>query len=134
MPNYWLFSFVLIGLPFSIGAEESTQSSIGYGSVAEAWKSVSNHPSAKVAIQDGWRIVSLQANYKYVLWSFTPDSHRAHPAAVRREVIEINKTVRIDMRVLCEAEKSACDSLVREFEQLNRSISHSVGPSNLESS
>jgi hypothetical protein len=37
---------------------------------------------------------------------------------VKRTVFERDATVQIEMKVLCEAAKEACDQLVREFQEL----------------
>ena len=55
--------------------------------------------------------------------SFTKSGHSAHPAAVCRSVVpNAGSGSTINMSVQCEASKSACDQLVRDFAALNNAI------------
>lgn len=58
-----------------------------------------------------------------VLWSFTPETHPAHPTAIKRKIVEKEGTIYIQMTALCEAKKAACDKLIGQFENLNEKIS-----------
>ena len=60
------------------------------------------------------------------MWSFTPESHPAHPAAIKREVIERDGMVYIDMNALCQAEKRECDALIEQFKEINGKIRESM--------
>jgi len=97
--------------------QEATQSTIGYASVAEALAALQANPKIQISVQGGWTIASDKENK--TLWSFSPKSDPSYPAAVKRIVEERNDTVFVHMDVLCEASKSACDNLVRQFQQLN---------------
>jgi hypothetical protein len=53
------------------------------------------------------------------LWSFTPVDDPAHPGAVRRTIVERDGTLFVDMGILCQATKAACDQLAADFTALN---------------
>ena len=71
-------------------------------------------------------MVNLQIDGDRILWTFTPEWHSAHPTAVKREVIEKDGKVFIEMSVLCQSSKPECDQLVEQFEQLNDNIRKSM--------
>ena len=54
--------------------------------------------------------------------TFTKSRHAAHPAVVCRSVVDAGSGSRITMKVECEASKSACDQLVRDFAALNAQL------------
>ena len=95
---------------------------LGYASVEDAFQSLTNDPNVEVQEEDGWVIVSQTVDGNYVLWSFTPQNHPAHPAAVKRIIFEKEGAVYIDMNALCQAPKAACDALLEEFRHLNDQI------------
>jgi hypothetical protein len=74
--------------------------------------------------ENGWTIAEDAAAFTY--WSFPPPGNPAYPAAVKRQVIDQDGSVSIQMSVHCEASKQACDDLVRSFEQLNAQMSASL--------
>lgn len=80
--------------------------------------------SFSVYDHDGWTIASSNEG---VMYSFTPSSHPAYPAYVKRDVIERNGAIYIDMSVRCGASKKVCDDLVRSFQELNKKIMQSMG-------
>ena len=67
--------------------------------------------------QDGWFVVEDRANR--AVWSFVPNNHDAYPAVVKRSVVTRADGNYIDMDVICEAPKAACDRLVEDFKALN---------------
>ena len=98
---------------------EAGHSTIGYETVAEALAALRAKPGVQVTEQpDGW-IVVIDGR---AVWSFPPDGHAAYPSAVRREAVERDGQVFIDMSVHCEAEKVPCDQLVREFTKMNEEV------------
>ena len=54
------------------------------------------------------------------LWSFAPEGSPAYPAAVKRQIRQAKDAINIDMNILCEASKAACDKLVADFQKLRR--------------
>ena len=107
-------------------AGESAESSIGYSSVSEALTALKAIPDAEVRYNRGWTVINLERSGDRILWSFTPDSHPAHPSAVKRAVVHNDEGISLNMSVLCKSSKEACDRLVSEFEQLNENIRKSM--------
>jgi hypothetical protein len=106
----------LSGLLGSTGAS-GQESGIGYPSVSAALQALKARADVKISIQGAWTIVQVPS--ENALWSFTPAGHPAHPAAVKRTVVEKEGKVFINMQALCQAAKDACDKLIAEFDELN---------------
>ena len=113
-------AFLSISIAFSAFASES--SSIGYKTVELALQTLKSKEGANLSIQGGWTIIKDKEDSNLVLWSFTPDSHPAHPAAIKRKIVEKNQKIYIQMSALCQAKREDCDKLMQEFEQLNQNI------------
>ena len=104
----------------------ATRSSIGYASVQEALDALKAKPGVRIQITkpDAWTIVNEPGN---IQWSFTPSSHYASPAVVRREIkVSPSGDVFIEMTGLCQASKAPCDRLMDEFRELNEKVRESV--------
>ena len=98
---------------------DGSQPTIGYGSVQEALAALRSKPGIEELERDGWVLFQDRESEKSMtLWSFAPPTYTAYPSAVKRTVFEREGTVQIEMKVLCEATKEACDQLVREFQEL----------------
>ena len=113
---------VLLITTFSSQLFASESSSIGYKTVDLALDALRNKSGTKFSSQGGWTIVEDTEGSNMVLWSFTPSTHPAHPAAIKRKVLEKDKKIYIQMSALCQAKKADCDKLIKEFEQLNNNI------------
>jgi hypothetical protein len=112
--------------PASSPASGVAQSSIGFATVAEALTALQARPGVRIETTkpDAWVIVNEPGD---VQWSFTPSSHAAYPAVVRRAIkINAQGDVYIEMTSLCQAEKGHCDKLLEEFTELNERIRQSV--------
>ena len=123
----YLLSFLLFGLfsSFTYGDDLGYEGQNKEGvSVDEKLTELRSDKSFSVYEQDGWIIASTKEG---VMYSFTPTKHPAHPAYVERRVIERDGAVYIDMSTRCGASKSACDDLVRSFQELNKKIMQSMG-------
>lgn len=103
---------------------ETEQSGIEYNSVSEALTALRAKPGTEVSKQGNWTI-AIEPD-KNVIWSFAPEGHPAYPALVRRAVVPRDGRISIKMNVKCQASKSACDMLVREFMQLNENMRSSL--------
>jgi|GEM_PF-860482 len=111
---------LLITTPFCGSvASDAENSTIGYKSVAAALEALNQDSDSRVSLQEGWTIIQSRENDTTALWSFTPSSHPAHPAAVKRLTVEENGAVYIRMTALCEASKIECDKLIEQFKALN---------------
>jgi hypothetical protein len=104
----------------SSASAQNQPSSIGYPTVAAALEALRSQSGSTVSLQGGWTIISVTS--EQTLWSFTPANHPAHPAAVKRKIVERDGAVGVHMTALCQAEKAACDKLIEEFQQLNNRI------------
>ncbi len=127
MPRYLAALLILIA-GLSQASEppipESQKSSIGYQTVSEALAALRADGSISESEQGGWLIFADTAHN--TLWSFTPSTHPAHPSAVRREAVEKNGSVYMEMSVLCQADKAPCDQLVRDYQQHNEQMSQAI--------
>ena len=117
---------VILTLTFSgplIAADNERQSSIGYPSVDAALTALKNDPNAVVREQGGWTIIQTKESDKSMsIWSFSPPSHPAHPAAVKRTVYEKDGAVMMRTNALCQASKAECDKLMAEFADMERQM------------
>jgi hypothetical protein len=91
--------------------------SIGYESVADALEALSSDPRVQWSKENGWPIATDEGRRS--IWSFAPPSYPAYPAVVLRRVTPKGSGSAIEMSVLCEASKAACDDLVRTFSSMN---------------
>ena len=106
--------------------EPPAQSAIGYNSVSRAMADLKYRPGVRIAVTkpDAWTIINERGD---IQWSFTPSSHAANPAVVRRKLkVDPKGFVIIETVALCEAEKSPCDKLLEEFKELNEKIRLSI--------
>ena len=102
-------------------------SGIGYKTVAEALDAVKAKPGAVVTVTrpDSWTIVSEPGGM--VVWSFTPSSHAAYPAVVRRAiVVGLDGMARIETTGLCQASKEPCDKLMKDFQELTNKSTKAI--------
>ncbi|MGH8105219.1 MAG: DUF4019 domain-containing protein [Arenimonas sp.] len=97
--------------------QESKSTDIGYKSVEEARAALKSDPENTVQTESGWMIIRQpKAN---AMWSFTPVGHPSYPSVVKRFPVEKDGEIVLNMSVICEAKKTACDQLVRDFQELN---------------
>jgi len=102
------------------GPIPETRNSIGYPSPVAALTALRAKPGVSFSEQGGWTIAEERASS--TLWSFTPASHPAHPSAIRRQLVNEEGKLNLEMSISCGAEKAPCDALVREFETLNQQM------------
>ena len=121
--SLFIRTILLSAATLLVSVEAGAQGGVGYKSVAEARKAVTALPGAKASEQQGWLIVEQMP----VMWSFAPAGHEAYPTAVKRTVVQRDGRIDIDMSVLCEAPKPACDRLVESFKGLNEQMKRSLG-------
>jgi hypothetical protein len=86
---------------------------IGYPTVADALEALRLNRGIVYTIENGWLVATDEA--ACTIWSFAP----AYPAVVKRQVIPRGKASVIEMNVLCEASRPACDALIRTFAEMN---------------
>ena len=118
--NLLLVLGTLIGAPVVAGdlpsgpLPEQAQTEVGYPTVAAALANLTKRTDVEISTVRGWTIIADRK--AFTVWSFAPSTYPAYPAVVKRTVrgrAEGGSDVNIS--VLCEATKGACDQLVREF-------------------
>ncbi len=105
---------------------EANENTIGFPTVAEAMDALQKKQGTTRRVQEGWVLIEDFASGEMTLWSFTPSSHPAHPSAVKRTFLTREGATHLQMSVRCEAEKTPCDQLVRDFEKLNAEMTRAI--------
>lgn len=100
---------------------------VGYPTVAAALEALKVRKDVSISAQGDWIIATEQA--PYAIWSFTTAGHAAHPAVVRRKLVEQGGGVYMDMTALCQAGKDACDKLIEDFKALNTRMAQDLSTS-----
>jgi len=131
-PTYAALLAIAAAASLAVGSAASAQQSspnpagprIEHPSVAAALEALRGQSGVDFFLQGGWTIANDRANH--TLWSFVPADHPAYPAVVRRTVVPRDGQVFIEMGVLCQAQKPACDRLTGEFQAENEKIRESI--------
>ena len=100
------------------------QNNSGLG-VNELLSQLKSNPEVNVRVERGWQIAEVKS--ERALYSFTPESHPAHPSYVKREVVEKDGSIYIETSARCGAEKTVCDQLIRDFVKLNNKVKEDIG-------
>lgn len=100
-------------------------SGIGYDTVAAAKNALVNTAGATVRERAGWVHVLLDEGRQR--WTFVPRTHRAWPAAVRRDVVMRDDKPALETRMLCEAARPACDALFERLRTADENLSRELG-------
>lgn len=103
---------------------EDRTSTIGYPSVEAALAALHSKAGVKFTTQNGWTVAEDASTNTF--WSFPPPGNPAYPSAVKRQLIDQDGGVSLQMTVHCDATKSACDDLVRSFQELNAKMTASM--------
>lgn len=91
---------------------------IPFHSVADAWRRLSLRDGAQPrTTRDGW--TEFEDERRNRLWSFVPEEHPAYPTVIMRTVRGRGMAMEIVMDGLCEAERSACEALMKELARKN---------------
>jgi rubrerythrin len=94
--------------------------SIMYSSVAEALSGLKAREDVSIEESQGWTTITEADGL--IIWAFAPANHPAYPALSRRVIFEDQEGWHIQMNILCEAEKTACDQFTNDFEVLNEQM------------
>jgi len=103
---------------------ERPESSVGYPTVAATLQGLHSSAGVTFSSQGGWTVAVDTATS--TIWSFAPAGDPAFPAVVKRRVVPHGAASNVNMDVLCESTKQACDNLVRGFEKLNAQMAGSL--------
>ena len=120
-----LFILALVALLYlpTLGAQQVVESSpIGYATIEEAFNALKADSGAGMKEHEGWTIFNQKGDGKYILWSFTPADHPAHPSVIRREVVKKEGEIFIKMDALCDSNQLDCDLLIDQFKKINERI------------
>lgn len=93
---------------------------IGYATVAAARDALRGDPKAATRDQQGWTVVASRENGAAVEWFFTPEKHPAHPAVIKRTIVEHDGIGMVDMAALCDTPQDVCDRLLEDFRQTHK--------------
>ena len=117
---------------FGCGATSPTKEDLGYQgqnreglAVSELLEQLKSSPDVQVRTERGWEVAEVKS--ERALYSFTPEIHPAHPSYVKREVVEKDGSIYIEITASCGAEKSVCDQLIRDFIELNNKVKENMG-------
>jgi hypothetical protein len=121
---------------FMVGCTSTDNSKLGYNGVTQSTpdnlgalqtlESLKSNPDARFSNQSGWIIINVDVADEQAIYSFTPKSHPAYPSIVKREIVERNGAIHIDMSAKCSASKAVCDELIQQFLALNNQIKQSM--------
>jgi hypothetical protein len=98
--------------------------SIEYPSVAAALTALKAKPGVKISNNDGWLVIEDSADH--TIWSFTPSNHYANPAVGRRSVVQQGSSIFVETRILCQAQKAACDRLRDDYALLDKRMNGAI--------
>jgi hypothetical protein len=118
---------IVLAAPVALFAQTTAPTGVGFKSVADALAALKTRPGTKLTVSqpDSWTIITEQGGS--VVWSFTPATHPAHPAVVRRSIVVGEDGVpRIELAALCQADKAACDRLMKDFRDLTERSSRAM--------
>jgi len=81
-----------------------------------------SNTAATLTEYEGWKVFNVKENGVYILWSFTPANHPAHPSAIKRSIFKKNGELFIDMDAICVSTQIFCDALMEDFKVINENI------------
>lgn len=110
-------------LRYPVG-HEAKSSTIGYPTVAAALADLRTKPDVEVSVQNGWTIAVDKSHF--TVWSFAPQNDPAYPSVVKRSAVDNGHGSNLEMKVLCESSKAACDKMVMDFQALNQRVRGSL--------
>ncbi len=108
----------------SFTATAAEQADIGYASVDAARSALQDRDDTRMSIADGW--LTIEDPAAMTIWTFAPEDDPAHPAVVKRSVIEEEGRIVIRMDIRCEGQVEACDGLEQHFLSLNQATREQV--------
>ena len=95
-------------------------SEIKFPSVAAARQAVRGLPGIIVSTRGDFTILEDRPNS--TLWVFTSQQHPAYPAVARRHVGLQGNNLSVELGLLCESTKSACDNLFGYLQDVNKKV------------
>ena len=109
---------VFLCLSICAGAWAAEPDRIGYSTVQKAFQTLLARRDVKIEVRARWTIIEDPAGN---VWTFVPLDHPAYPSLMRQRFSRTEAgAVRVDMAVLCQAEKMPCDKVMEVLRQRNR--------------
>ena len=114
------------GKPSDVAGSLPETSGIDFGYVSPAAALVALRAKAGVSVREenDWYVLNDPSDNTF--WSITRPGHPAHPAAVKRMLVDDAKGVHMAMSIKCGSTKLACDQLVLQFKQINEDFGKSL--------
>ena len=97
-----------------------SSSGIKFPTVAAARKALGSQPG--IIVSTAGDFTALEDRPNATLWLFTSKQHPAYPAIARRHVTLQANNVAVEMGLLCESTKPACDKLFSYLQELNKNV------------
>lgn len=72
------------------------------------------------------RYFSIAEDKHQRYWTFTRETHPAHPAAVCRQLKQVDGELLLDMNISCAGPQVACDALAEDFKKLNAAMAADI--------
>ena len=101
-------------------SEASNQ--IEYSSVAEALAELSKKEGVQINVSQGWTVITEDKGTTITMWSFAPREQPTYPAVAKRVFYVEQSGWYVEMSILCEANKEACDKFNQDFVNLNEEM------------
>jgi hypothetical protein len=120
--------FVSASATGQISSLPEAKSNIEYKTVSDALAGLRAKAGTEFSVQSNWTIV-VEPSLR-VIWSFAPEGHPTYPSVIKRSFVEREGRTFVDMGVMCNGTKSACDVLVHDFFKLNEKISSAIKQQN----
>ena len=116
--------------PANITEVNGALANLSFDSVADARAKLKGREGVSFAKgTDGWESYADESSH--TVWSFAPADYDAYPAMIERRLVGDSKGASIKMSVLCEADKAACDRMVKEADAQNRATAARLGAGNV---
>lgn len=92
-----------------------------FSNVPAAFDRLTNNPSVKF-LSSSNAYLNFQDSRAGLIWTFTRETHPAHPSLVCQKVQQSGDKVSIAMEAMCGGPKKACDDMVAAFEEHHKNI------------
>lgn len=115
-----LHYIILLLLFFVLVACSGTDDKTDTSSIDPSVEYLTNNPSAKIAHEGGWTIVSKIESGDRVYWFLAPEVDNVSPAMFKK-IIYTNVKSELETKTVsqCDAPKQTCDDLMKQFKILS---------------
>ena len=102
---------------------DAPRDAIAYASTTEALNALRAKPGVTFANNAGWTIAN---DTDGSIWSFAPANHYAHPSVGQRMLVQSGGGFYVQTRILCQADKPACDRLRDDYQLLDKRMTEAL--------